>query len=42
MKKKRSQADVWIDVSLKLAGLVALFAGMAGAFATILSSTPRP
>jgi len=41
-KSKRNQADVWIDVSLKLGGLVALFGGIAGALAVMLSSAPRP
>lgn len=42
MRKKRIQAGVWMDVSLKLGGLVALFGGMAAALALMLASTPRP
>ena len=42
MRKKRSQAHVGIDVWIKLGGLVALFAGMAGAAMLMLSSTPHP
>lgn len=40
--KKRSQADVWIDLGLTLGGIVALFSGMAGALILLLSSGPHP
>lgn len=40
--KKRSQAEVWINLSLTLGGIVALFSAMAGALLLMLSSTPRP
>ena len=40
--KKHSQADVWVNVSLTLGGIVALFSAMAGALLLMLSSTPRP
>ena len=40
---KRSQvAETWIDVTLKLGGLVAVFSGMAGALVVLLSSAGRP
>lgn len=41
MKKDR-QANGWINLSLTLAGIVALFSAMAGALMLILSSGPRP
>lgn len=40
--KKRSQADVWIDLSLTLGGIVALFSAMAGALIMLLSSGSHP
>jgi len=42
VRKKRNQAGVWIDVSLKLGGLIALFGGMAAALVMMLASTPHP
>ena len=39
---KHREADLWIDVGVKLGGLVALFGGMAGACMMILSSGMSP
>ena len=40
---KRSQvAETWLEVTLKLGGLVAVFSGMAGALVVLLSSAGRP
>ena len=40
---KRSRvAETWMDVTLKLGGLVAVFCGMAGALVVLLSSGARP
>ena len=40
---KRSQVtETWIEVTLKLGGLVAVFSGMAGALVVLLSSAGRP
>ena len=40
---KRSQVrETWMDVTLKLGGLVAVFSGMAGALVVLLSSAGRP
>ena len=41
--QKRSQvAETWLEVTLKLGGLVAVFSGMAGALVVLLSSAGRP
>jgi hypothetical protein len=40
---KRSQVtETWIDVTLTLGGLVAVFGGMAGALIVLFSSAARP
>lgn len=36
--KKRSQAGVWIDLTLTLGGVVALFSALAGGLILMLSS----
>jgi hypothetical protein len=43
-RRRRIQhgTDVWIDVTVRLGGLVALFGGMAGALMLMLSSGPHP
>ena len=41
-QKRRQVAETWLEVTLKLGGLVAVFSGMAGALVVLLSSAGRP
>jgi hypothetical protein len=41
-QKRRQVGETWLEVTLKLGGLVAVFSGMAGALVVLLSSAGRP
>ena len=40
--RKRTETEVWIDLGLKLGGIVALFASVAATVMVMLASRPYP